>query len=212
MEWPRYINTITSTTLTWLRPPQPLSYGLRCEYSGSMMTYDLSYFFTTFRCVWKDSLAMIQDSPKPGTTKDCNNSTKLSPTVLDKLRTCCNSQRPTLRPSIQTVLKPQDIETVVLSAAVKHYGLASCVSNFELATGNLSKKKEFSSLLDVAEEAFFKMDALVRQLQAMAELEKKWWQDLMDICKENVQPSAAFFNDYHLQEVRLKIACSIVFH
>ena len=152
-----------------------------------------------FRCVWKDSLSMIQDSPKP--SKDCNTSGKLSANVLDKLRTCCSSQRPTLRPSIQNVVKPLDIETVILSAAVKHYGLTSCANKFELATGNLSKRKEFGGLLDVAEETFFKVDSLVRQLQAMAELEKKWWQDLMDICKEGVQPSAAFFNDYHLQEV-----------
>lgn len=144
---------------------------------------------------------MIQDSPKTGAAKDTAISAKLSSNVLDKLRTCCSSQRPTLRPSIQNVVKPHDIETVVLSAALKHYGLTSCVNKFELATGNLSKKKEYSCLIDVAEETFFKVDSLVRQLQAMAELEKKWWQDLMDICKDNVQPSAAFFNDYHLQEV-----------
>ena len=142
---------------------------------------------------------MIQDSPK--SLKGSNTTSKLSSKVLNKLRTCCSSQRPTLRPSIQGVVKPQDIETVILSAAVKHYGLGSCVDKLELATGNLSRKKEFNGLLDVCEEAFFKVDALVRQLQAMAELEKKWWQDLMDICKENAQPSAAFFNDYHLQEV-----------
>ena len=143
---------------------------------------------------------MIQDSPK--VAKDCNNPNKLSANVLDKLRTCCSSQRPTLRPSIQNVVKPLDIESVVVSAAVKHYGLTTLVNKFELATGNLSRKKEFCSLRDVAEEAFFKVDSLVRRLQAMADLEKKWWHDLMDICKENVQPSAAFFNDYHLQEVR----------
>lgn len=102
-------------------------------------------------------------------------------------------------------MKPTEIEEVVLSAAVKHYGLSSTVSKFEFATGNLSKKKEFKSLLNVAEEAFFRVDSLVRQLQAMAELEKKWWQELQDICKANVQPSAAFFNDYHLQEVRTSI-------
>ena len=145
---------------------------------------------------------MIQDTPKA--TKDCNTSGKLSANVLHKLRTCCGSQRPTLRPSIQNIVKPLEIETVIVSAAIKHYGLTSCVNKFELATGNLSKKKEFNSLLDVAEEAFFKVDSLVRQLQAMAELEKKWWHDLMDICKENVQPSAAFFNDYHLQEVSIR--------
>ena len=146
---------------------------------------------------------MIQESPKA--KKDSNSSSELSASVLDKLRTCCNNQRPTLRPSIQNVVQPHAIETVIVSAAVKHNGLTSLVNKFELATGNLSKKKEFNSLLDIVEETLFKVDSLVRQLQAMAELEKKWWQDLMDICKEGVQPSAAFFNDYHLQEVSRNI-------
>ncbi|XP_028400510.1 probable E3 ubiquitin-protein ligase HECTD4 [Dendronephthya gigantea] len=168
------------------------------------------------RCIWKDSLTMIQETPK--SLKGSDTSSKLSGKVLDKLRTFCSSQRPTLRPSILGIVKPQDIENVILSAAVKHYGLASCVNKFELATGNLSKKKEFSCLLHVCEETFFKVDALVRQLQAMAELEKKWWQDLMDICKENAQPSAAFFNDYHLQEDKakeLELLCNlkaVLFH
>ena len=152
---------------------------------------------------------MIYDSP----TKACKcaadlPSAKLASDVLDKLRTCCNRKRPTLRPSIHSVVKPEEIEVLILSAAVKHYGLSSCLSKFELATGDLSKQKEFTSLLNVAEEGFFKVDSLVRQLQAMAELEKKWWQELQDICKEHVQPSAAFFNDYHLQEVRFRNACS----
>ena len=142
---------------------------------------------------------MIQESPKA--IKDSTRSSELSASVLDKLRTCCNRQRPTLRPSIQNVVQPHLIETVIVGAAVKHTGLTSLLNKFELATGNLSKKKEFNILLDIVEETFFKVDSLVRQLQAMAELEKKWWQDLMDICKDGVQPSAAFFNDYHLQEV-----------
>ena len=146
---------------------------------------------------------MIQESPKA--KKDTNSSSELYASVLDKLRTCCNSQRPTLRPSIQNVVQPHAIETIIVSAAVKHNGLTSLVNKFELATGNLSKKKEFNSLLDIVEETFFKVDSLVRQLQAMAELEKKWWQDMMDICREGVQPSAAFFNDYHLQEVSRNI-------
>lgn len=147
---------------------------------------------------------MVHDSPKTDTTNPLKTYNPLSASTVDKLRSCCQSQRPTLRPSIQKVVRPLTIETAVLSAIVKHYGFASCVGKFELAKLDISKKVEFSELLDVADEAFFRIDALVRQLQAMAELEKKWSQDLVDIHEGNLQPTATFFNDYHLQEDKAK--------
>lgn len=51
-------------------------------------------------------------------------------------------------------------------------------------------------------EVFRRIDGILRQLQAMAEVELRWWQEIEDLRQELLQPSAAFFNEYHLQEVK----------
>lgn len=60
---------------------------------------------------------------------------------------------------------------------------------------------EYRYVCDVMREVFNRLNGLIRQLQTMAEMEQKWAHELDDVREGILQPSAAFFNDFHLQEV-----------
>lgn len=108
---------------------------------------------------------------------------------------------PTLRPSLRQALQPEAMEETVVRCVVSHLGLTKCVQGLELLQATETQAEEFSFLCDVMSEVFIRLNALIRQLQTMAEMEKKWAHELDDVRGAVLQPSAAFFNDFHLQEV-----------
>ena len=108
---------------------------------------------------------------------------------------------PTLRPSLRQALQPEAIEETVVRCVVSHLGLSKSVQGLELLQATETQAEEFSFLCDVMSEVFIRLNALIRQLQTMAEMEKKWAHELDDVRGAILQPSAAFFNDFHLQEV-----------
>lgn len=108
---------------------------------------------------------------------------------------------PTLRPSLRQALQPEAIEETVVRCVVSHLGLSKSVQGLELLQATETQAEEFSFLCDVMSEVFIRLNALIRQLQTMAEMEKKWAHELDDVRGAVLQPSAAFFNDFHLQEV-----------
>ena len=108
---------------------------------------------------------------------------------------------PTLRPSLRQALQPEAIEETVVRCVVSHLGLSKSVQGLELLQATETQAEEFSFLCDVMSEVFIRLNGLIRQLQTMAEMEKKWAHELDDVRGAVLQPSAAFFNDFHLQEV-----------
>ena len=64
-----------------------------------------------------------------------------------------------------------------------------------------TERDEYRYVCDVMKEVFNRLNGLIRQLQTMAEMEQKWAHELDDVQEGILQPSAAFFNDFHLQEV-----------
>lgn len=63
------------------------------------------------------------------------------------------------------------------------------------------ESSKYLKLCDTMRDVFRRLDGILRQLQAMAEVELRWSQEIDDIRQGLLQPSAAFFNEYHLQEV-----------
>ena len=80
-------------------------------------------------------------------------------------------------------------------------GLSSTVQGLELLQAADIMSEEYRYLRQVMTEVFTRLDGLIRQLQTMAEMEQKWAHELDDVRGGLLQPSAAFFNDFHLQEV-----------
>lgn len=71
----------------------------------------------------------------------------------------------------------------------------------ELLQATETEGEEYRHLCGVMKEVFSRLNGLIRQLQTMAEMEQKWAHELDDVREGILQPSAAFFNDFHLQEV-----------
>lgn len=111
---------------------------------------------------------------------------------------------PTLRPSLRQALQPDAIEEVVLRCVINHLRLTKTVHGLELLQVTEAKGEEYRHLCDVMKDVFSRLNGLIRQLQSMAEMEQKWAGELDDVRQGILQPSAAFFNDFHLQEVQLQ--------
>ena len=110
---------------------------------------------------------------------------------------------PTLRPSLRQALQPNAIEEVVLRCVIKHLRLTKTVHGLELLQATETEGEEYRHLCGVMKDVFSRLNGLIRQLQSMAEMEQKWAHELDDAREGILQPSAAFFNDFHLQEVQL---------
>lgn len=118
---------------------------------------------------------------------------------------------PTLRPSLRQALQPEAIEEVVIRCVVKHLGLAKSVHRLEILQAMETEGEEYRYLCDVMREVFMRLNGLIRQLQTMAEMEQKWAHELDGVREGVLQPSAAFFNDFHLQEVLSVLhVCNVV--
>ena len=110
------------------------------------------------------------------------------------------TQEPTARPSLRAALQLSAVQEVTLRAVIKHLGLSDAVHKMDLLEAT-QESEEYKYLHEVTREVFRRLDGLVRQLLAMAEAEQKWAHEVEDVQQGLLQPSAAFFNDYHLQEV-----------
>lgn len=108
---------------------------------------------------------------------------------------------PTLRPSLRQALQPDTIEEVVLRCVINHLRLAKTVQGLELLQATETEGEEYRHLCGVMKDVFSRLNGLIRQLQSMADMEQKWAHELNDVREGILQPSAAFFNDFHLTEV-----------
>ena len=106
-----------------------------------------------------------------------------------------------MRPSLRQALQTDVIEELVLRCVIKHLGLTKTVQGIELMQATETEGDKYRYVCDVMREVFNRLNGLIRQLQTMAEMEQKWAHELDDVREGILQPSAAFFNDFHLQEV-----------
>ncbi|PFX11196.1 putative E3 ubiquitin-protein ligase HECTD4, partial [Stylophora pistillata] len=107
---------------------------------------------------------------------------------------------PTLRPSLRQATQPEAIEELVVRCVINHLGLTKTVHGLELLQATETDGEEYRYLCSVMREVYNRLNGLIRQLQTMAEMEQKWAHEIEDVRSGVLQPSAAFFNDFHLQE------------
>ncbi|XP_068681108.1 probable E3 ubiquitin-protein ligase HECTD4 isoform X3 [Montipora foliosa] len=178
------------------------------------------------RCVWATaseelssgtSGILITVEPDKSTVDSVENmmakpNARLSPELLKRLKDASGVASPTLRPSMRQALQPEDIEETVVRCVVNHLGLTKTVHGLDLLQATEPQAEEYSYLCSVMNEVFIRLNGLIRQLQTMAEMELKWAHELDEVRGEILQPSAAFFNDFHLQEAKskeLELLCSL---
>ncbi|KAJ8312853.1 hypothetical protein KUTeg_010226 [Tegillarca granosa] len=99
------------------------------------------------------------------------------------------------------VIELDILEEKIISTVIKHLSLSDTVR--ALPSIDNQQSESFMLLRAVMEEVYRRLDALIRQLQSLAELEQRWHNEVIDHKQENVQ-SPPFFHDYHLQETKTK--------
>ncbi|GFO01128.1 HECT domain-containing e3 ubiquitin protein ligase 4 [Plakobranchus ocellatus] len=163
---------------------------------------------------------------------------RLSPAILDKLRKMAKRSQPVrLRPSIRTAIQPELVEESVVSAVLTHLGLGDLVLDLTSMAGKPGGEEELAALSVVVEEIYRRLEVLMRKLQVMAELEKRWEVEVEDHVIQLLESSSTtttkdvagpavsntgntsgiesldppFFHDYHLQELRHKELALLAF-
>lgn len=117
----------------------------------------------------------------------------LPPKVLLQLRSFANKRRPTLRPSIQLVLKVDLLEDLILSVCLKHHGAISAIQLLA-SQDQIKDKEKMAGWSDLMGQIFGRVNSLERRLQHIAELESSWWNDVEDLVAGNISSvSDCFF-------------------
>uniref|UniRef100_A0A2C9KB19 HECT domain-containing protein n=1 Tax=Biomphalaria glabrata TaxID=6526 RepID=A0A2C9KB19_BIOGL len=141
---------------------------------------------------------------------------KLSTDIMERLRHLVKRQPLRLRASIKSAISLDILEESTISAVAKHLGLTDSLRDLRSVVEK--QGDELAALLVILEETYRRFDVLIRQLQLMGELEKRWETEVEDRSLEVTQrpggseemSSASssheppFFYDYHLHEIRYK--------
>ncbi|KAK3804042.1 hypothetical protein RRG08_062412 [Elysia crispata] len=165
---------------------------------------------------------------------------KLSSAILDRLRKMAKRQQLLrLRVSVRSAIQPELLEECVVSAVLTHLGLVDLVLDLNSLAGRPGGEEELAALTTILDEIYRRLEVLMRKLQVMAELEKRWEIEVEDHVirmlespteKDTVgsglsntsnnsgsrelsgnEPEPPFFHDYHLQELRQKELALLAF-
>ncbi|XP_066272380.1 LOW QUALITY PROTEIN: probable E3 ubiquitin-protein ligase HECTD4 [Branchiostoma lanceolatum] len=128
---------------------------------------------------------------------------KLSPAIMHKLRKLSGRGALQFRPSIRDVLQPDVLEETVVSVVIKHLGLFEILQQLSVSEEG-TQTADFQLLCDIMAETFKKLNALERQLQALAEMEQKWQKDVEEAGQGQLHDNTPFFLNFHLQETTRK--------
>ncbi|GAB6029828.1 putative E3 ubiquitin-protein ligase HTD4 [Chamberlinius hualienensis] len=127
--------------------------------------------------------------------------TNLSTDFLHKLRQISGCFAPQLRPSIRSALHVDRMEDRIMLAVLKHAHLPTNTNDFLKFQEQPECRQKFVNIIS---QSYRKLDALIRRLQALAELEQRWQSEVEDIRQGMMPANMAFFADYHFSESKTK--------
>ncbi|ESO97623.1 hypothetical protein LOTGIDRAFT_228255 [Lottia gigantea] len=161
------------------------------------------------RCVWQSEAEITKSTEKSKKKPGCKTTfspvlprIKLPTDLMDGLRKLSKRQIPRVRPSIKEIIQPLILEEMIMSAVVKHLSLMDALRS--LADIQKHETEEFWLLSSVVDEVFRRCDALIRQLQTLADLEQRWFNEVEEQRQEKNPAFTPYFQDYHLQELKHK--------
>ncbi len=154
------------------------------------------------QCIWHGSISA--DSPTELNTE------RLSKDVTDVLRSFSESQMPPVRKSVKAVIQPDLLEEGIISAIVKHAGLRDSVKKY------CGQKKDVTLgesviMSNIFLEGYHKLHALIRRLQALAELENQWENEVESVRDKITDVDNLFFLDYQHHESKSKELALLLF-
>eukprot|EP00092_Neocalanus_flemingeri_P030552 GFUD01033172.1.p1 GENE.GFUD01033172.1~~GFUD01033172.1.p1 ORF type:complete len:4225 (-),score=861.78 GFUD01033172.1:307-12981(-) len=134
---------------------------------------------------------------------------KIPQDCIEKLRNLTSIKLPHLRPSVGKIIAPENMEEAIISTVAKHLSLTDVIRN--LSTHEAENSLEYFSLIDIMVETYQKVNALIRKLQTIAELENHWENEVDDLREEMLKLSEAFFTNYCHDESKVKDLALICF-
>ena len=119
---------------------------------------------------------------------------KIPTDCIAKLRNLTSIKLPHLRPSVAKIISPENMEEAIISTVGKHLNLTDVIRN--LSNHEAENSFEYFSLIDIMVETYQKVNALIRKLQTIAELENHWENEIDDLREQRLKLSDAFFTSY----------------
>ena len=127
---------------------------------------------------------------------------KLPADTLSRLREMAQVKPMPIRSSVKDVLRAERIEEGIISSVIKHLALADAVAS--LSQSERDGSPELPLLVDVMTESYQKLNALIRRLQVLADLESQWANEVDDVRSSLVPIEEVFFADYQHHESKAK--------
>ena len=109
---------------------------------------------------------------------------------------------PIMRESTKKLLQPQLLEEGIVSAVIKHMSLETTVDSFLQERD--PNTPDGCLLADIISNVYLKISSLIRRLQAIAEMEAKWNNEVLNFRDGLVGSKEFFFNDYLHHEARTR--------
>ena len=126
----------------------------------------------------------------------------MSQDFVRKIRNLIGAKLPIIRPSIQKIIEPEQLEESVLAAVIKHFNLKDIVNNISSHEKDMSA--EYFSLLDILTEVYHRFNGMLRILQQIGELENLWQSELKDFDEKKTSPNETFFDNFCHDESKMR--------
>ncbi|XP_040578210.1 probable E3 ubiquitin-protein ligase HECTD4 [Lepeophtheirus salmonis] len=127
---------------------------------------------------------------------------RLPKSIVTKMRDLTGIKIPPLRLSVKEALGIEDLEEGILASVMKHLSLFEVVE--DLNTHERNQTLEYSTLVDMLGQTHRRINALIRRLQILADLENQWELEIDCLKDGSVSYEDIFFREYHLNETRWK--------
>ncbi len=129
--------------------------------------------------------------------------TKLIPSkTVCTLRTLFGMGLPIMRETTKRLIRPHLLEEAIVSAIIKHMCLEDTLAAF--LKDQDPNTPDGCLLSDIIVDVYLKISSLIRRLQAIAEMEAKWNNEVLSLREGLIKPKELFFNDYPHHETKTK--------
>ena len=152
------------------------------------------------RCVWQEEKV---DQLLQKTTQVVFPLSLIPSQTVGTLRNLSGIALPIMRESVKKLIQPHRLEETIVSVIIKHMCLEDTVEAFLQDPDPTTP--DGCLLADIMVNVYLKISSLIRRLQAIAELEKRWQNEVFNLREGLISnQDKVFFTDYLHHETRAK--------
>ena len=156
------------------------------------------------KCHWKEDkvekLLQIYDNQRQDKTVPVLATVPRN--IISGLKTLSGIGLPIMRESVKKLIQPSLMEEAIISVVIKYMGLQETVNSYMQEQD--PNTPDGCLLGDIMMDVYLRISSLLRKLQTIAELEKKWNDEVFSIREGLVPLKDAFFAEYLHHEMKTK--------